>query len=144
MQWRRDRGMLGIDTNILLRIFLTDLSEGDRTPDQLALVRDAVVGSREPFFVNHVVVVETIWVLRQKLKYSKEIIAGVMTRLLHMSNVMVQDAATVEASLSSFIAYPGDFSDHLIGEINKRNGCRTTLTFDRAASKSPNFSELQR
>lgn len=136
--------MLGIDTNILLRIFLTDLSEGDDTADQFALVRDAVFGGREPFFVNHVVVVETIWVLRQKLKYSKEIIAGVMTRLLHMSNVTVQDAATVEASLSSFIEYPGDFSDHLIGEINRRNGCRTTLTFDKAASKSPNFSELQR
>ncbi|MGG7578703.1 PIN domain-containing protein [Rhizobium sp. Nf11,1] len=134
--------MLGIDTNILLRIFLTDLS--DDTPDQLSLVRDAVVGSREPFFVNHVVIVETIWVLRQKLKYSKEVIADIMTRLLHMSDVTVQEPMIVEASLSSFIQYPGDFSDHLIGEINRRNGCRTTLTFDKAASKSPNFSELQR
>lgn len=136
--------MLGIDTNILLRIFLTDLSEGDDTPDQFALVRDAIVGSREPFFVNHVVMVETIWVLRQKLQYSKEVIAAIMTRLLHMSDVTIQEAPIVEASLASFVKYPGDFSDHLIGEINRRNGCRTTLTFDKAASKSPNFSELQR
>ncbi|MBB4482924.1 PIN domain-containing protein [Rhizobium etli] len=109
--------MLGIDTNILLRIFLTDLSETDDTPDQIALVRDAIVGSRESFFVNHIVIVETIWVLRQKLKYSKEIIADVMTRLLRMSDVTVHEAAAVEASLKSFVQYPGDFSDHLIGEI---------------------------
>jgi hypothetical protein len=39
---------------------------------------------------------------------------------------------------------PGDFSDHLIGTINKHHGCRTTLTFDKAAAQSPQFSELQR
>jgi predicted nucleic-acid-binding protein len=47
-------------------------------------------------------------------------------------------------SCRSFTEYSGDFSDHLIGEINKQNGCRTTLTFDKAASRSPQFSELQR
>jgi predicted nucleic-acid-binding protein len=46
--------------------------------------------------------------------------------------------------LSAFIQYPGDFSDHLIGTINQQNGCRTTLTFDKTAARSPQFSELQR
>lgn len=40
--------------------------------------------------------------------------------------------------------YAGDFSDHLIGTINEQSGCRTTLTFDKAAARSPQFSELQR
>jgi len=40
--------------------------------------------------------------------------------------------------------YPGDFSDHLIGTINEQSGCRTTPTLDRAAARSPQFSELQR
>ena len=34
--------------------------------------------------------------------------------------------------------------DHLIDEINSRNGCRTTVTFDKAASKSSHFTELTR
>ena len=40
--------------------------------------------------------------------------------------------------------YPGDLSDHLIGTINEQSGCRTTLTFDKAAARTPQFSELQR
>lgn len=40
--------------------------------------------------------------------------------------------------------HPGDFSDHLIGTINEQSGCRTTLTFDKAVARSPQFSELQR
>jgi predicted nucleic-acid-binding protein len=136
--------MLGIDTNILLRILLADASGKSDAPEQLALVLETIDNSTETFFVNHVVLAETIWVLRQKLKHGNDVIASVIRRLLGMSNVAVQDEAIIDASLAAFIRYPGDFSDHLIGEINKHNGCRTTLTFDRAAAKSPNFSALQR
>lgn len=38
----------------------------------------------------------------------------------------------------------GDFAACLIGEINSRSGCRTTATLDRAAARSPLFSEFSR
>ena len=136
--------MLGIDSNILLRILMMDTPGSHEAPHQFELVKEVVVESKDVFFVNHVVIAETIWILRQKLKYSKEAIAGAVNRLLHMSDVVVYNATGVAAALESFVQYPGDFSDHLIGEINKQNGCRTTLTFDKAASRSPQFSELQR
>ncbi len=136
--------MLGIDTNILLRILLADAPGERDAPQQLSLVLQTIENRSEIFFINHIVLAETIWVLRQKMKYGKEIIADTIHRLLRMSNVAVQDEAIVSAALSTFVRYPGDFFDHLIGHINKQNGCRTTLTFDKAALKSPNFSELQR
>jgi predicted nucleic-acid-binding protein len=89
--------MLGIDTNILLRIILADSADETDAPEQLALVRDAIVNGNEMFFVNHIVLAETIWVLRQKLKHGNETIASVIRRLLNMSNVTVQDKAIVDA-----------------------------------------------
>ena len=136
--------MLGIDSNILLRVLIMDTPNFHDAPHQFALVKKVVTESEDTFFVNHVVIAETIWVLRQKLKYSRKAIAGAINRLLHMANVVVYDSTGVAGALKSFVNYPGDFSDHLIGEINKQNGCRTTLTFDKAASRPPQFSVLQR
>ena len=135
--------MLGIDTNILLRIILPAASSKEDVA-QMARVVDMISDSSQTFFINHVVLVETIWVLRQSFKHSKESIASFVQLLLGMSNVAVQNAEMVEADLADFTQYPGDFSDHLIGQINNQNGCRTTFTFDKAAARSPNFSELQR
>jgi predicted nucleic-acid-binding protein len=135
--------MLGIDTNILLRTILPAASSKEDAA-QMALVAEMISDSKETFFVNHVVLIETIWVLRKSLKYSNEVIASFVRQLLGMSNVLVYDEAIVGAALDTFTEFRGDFSDHLIGEINRQNGCRTTFTFDRAAARSPNFSELQR
>ena len=49
---------------------------------------------------------------------------------------------TVKAALESFMKHSGDFADHLIGRINLDAGCSTTLTFDQAATKSPEFTNL--
>lgn len=136
--------MIGVDTNVLLRWLIDAEMVDDNAPDQTRLVEDLILRSGEQFFVNHIVIAETIWVLRNKVGQKKTIIRDVVERILHSANVVVLDADTVSSALNSFLNHPGDFSDHLIGEVNRQNGCRTTMTFDKAASKSPNFSELQR
>ncbi|NKN35722.1 type II toxin-antitoxin system VapC family toxin [Agrobacterium sp. a22-2] len=135
--------MIGIDTNILLR-WILDIRDPDDSSDQIDRVENLIANSGEQFFVNHIVIAETIWVLRRKVQQKKTSIAEAVERILLSVNVTVHDVDVVRAALVSFVKYPGDFSDHLIGEINKLNGCRMTLTFDRAAAKSPLFSELQR
>jgi predicted nucleic-acid-binding protein len=135
--------MIGIDTNVLLR-WLVDAGTMDDAPDQTRVVEDLILHSEEQFFVNHIVIAETIWVLRNRMGQKKTIIRDIIERILHAANVTVLDPDSVSSALNSFLNYPGDFSDHLIGEVNRKNGCRTTMTFDKAASKSPNFSELQR
>jgi predicted nucleic-acid-binding protein len=136
--------MIGIDTNILLRLLLTDESEPDRITAQFSRARELVMDSDDEFFINHVVLAETMWVLRQKAKFGKASIASAIRQLDDLQNVAVQDSPVVLAALDAFEQFPGDFSDHLIGEINRQHGCSTTFTFDKAASKSPNFSELTR
>lgn len=134
----------GLDTNILLRWLLDDSIVKDDAPEQSDLVSDLILTSKEAFFVNHVVISETIWVLQNRAGRSKNVIAEIVTRLLLSTNVVVDRREVVEAALSSYRNMPGDFSDHIIGEINAAAGCKDTVTFDRAASKSPRFTELKK
>jgi predicted nucleic-acid-binding protein len=136
--------MIGLDTNVLLRWLVQEDLVGGDAPHQVELVRGLVEMAEEALFVNQIVIVEIIWVLRTKAGLDKEAIVQLVTRLLLAVKMVVQDRDLLLAALESYSLFPGDFSDHLIGEINKHNGCRTTLTFDRAAAKSPNFSALQR
>lgn len=135
--------MIGIDTNVLLRWLLDDSIASDDAPQQTRLVSQLILQEGQRFFVNHVVIAETIWALRNKVGQSKETIREVVDRLLNSFNVEVDRRPTVEAALASYAQYPGDFADHLIGRINHDAGCTTTMTFDKAATRSPDFTQLR-
>ncbi|MGN6551931.1 MAG: PIN domain-containing protein [Pararhizobium sp.] len=134
--------MIGLDTNILLRLLLHDSIVEDDAPGQRELIDRMVTETDERFFINHVVIAETVWLLKNKVGNSKETVRDVMNRLLTSFNVEVDRPSTVEAALESFLQHPGGFADHLIGKINRDAGCRTTMTFDKAATRSPDFSQL--
>jgi predicted nucleic-acid-binding protein len=137
--------MIGLDTNVLLRWLVTDDIIADDAPEQTELVSSVILESGETFFVNHVVLAETIWVLRNRASQSKEVISEIVDQLLRSSNVEVDRPDVVTAAQRSFRNEPGDFADHLIGQINGAAGCSTTLTFDHRASKSQTlFTGLSR
>jgi predicted nucleic-acid-binding protein len=128
--------MIGLDTNVLLRWLITDEIAPDDAPDQTSLVSSIILESGETFFVNHIVLAETVWVLRNRAHRSKEVVSEIIDRLLLSSNVEVAQADIVAAAQSSFRDGPGDFTDHLIGHVNRSAGCITTLTFDHQAGKA--------
>ncbi|OLP62343.1 hypothetical protein BJF93_23585 [Xaviernesmea oryzae] len=136
--------MIGIDTNVLLRWIAMDVLAGEEAREQVALIEQHVAHAGEDIFVNRIVVVELVLVLSQRAKLAKERVAEVVLRLLHASGVIVEERDALLTAVNSYVHSPGGFADHLIGEINRRSGCRTTLTFDRAAAKSPYFTELGR
>jgi predicted nucleic-acid-binding protein len=136
--------VIGLDSNIVVRLLLVDSIRSDDAPEQIRLIKELLVGSGETFFVNHVVIAETIWVLRNKAARSKEAVTAIVERLLSSFNVEVDRRAMVEAALASYASRAGDFADHLTGKINHDAGCSTTLTFDKAAARSPDFTELRR
>jgi predicted nucleic-acid-binding protein len=134
--------VIGIDTNVLLRWLVDDPVVTTQNDRQRALAVDLIENSGERFFINQIVLAETIWVLRRKVKHENAVIAGLVERLLQMSDVVVQDATSVAVAVQAFRSGAGDFADHLIGTVNAAEGCRTTWTFDHAASRSPHFSLL--
>lgn len=136
--------MIGIDTNVVLRWLLDDSIAHPDEQDamQASKVADLVLDSNKTFLVNHVVIAEAIWIAVQKVDRRKDKVVEVMNRLVNAGNVVVDNPKVVNAALLSFEKSPGDFADHLIGEINHSLGCTTTLTFDKAASKSPRFTQF--
>ncbi|PYE37721.1 putative nucleic-acid-binding protein [Rhizobium sp. PP-F2F-G38] len=136
--------MIGLDTNMVMRWLalgsITD-AEGVKQGEQATAFLEREIA---PVFINHVVLVEVGWLLRQKVKMARPAVSAFIFDMLNRPRVVVQDRDAVIASLPSYEDHPGDFADHLIGEINSRNGYRTTYTFDRAAARSPLFSELSR
>lgn len=58
--------VIGIDTNILVRIITRD----DEKQSQIAL--DYVSNSSTPFVINHIVICELVWVLESAYKYDKK------------------------------------------------------------------------
>ena len=130
--------MIGLDSNILLRWIVDDPT----APEQSERVRQRLSTERRPLFINHIVLAETVWVLRRFGNASPEVVEQVVDGLIAAPNVRLQQPEVVAAALQSFRRKPGGFADHLIGEINRHAGCETTLTFDKPASKSPVFSGL--
>ena len=136
--------MIGIDTNILLRWLLDTSIIGADAMEQRELIGDMLQDPTNEFVVNHIVIAETVWVLGNKTGKSKDIVVEAISKLVRASNITVPERPLIEAAVQSFSNHPGDFEDHLIGETNKKLGCHTTLTFDRAAAKSPLFSQLKK
>jgi predicted nucleic-acid-binding protein len=129
--------VIGLDTNILLRWLLDD----DSASGQSDAAR-IILESNETFFVNNIVLAETVWVLRNKAGQSRKVIETIVLRLIASANVEMESENTVHRALDAFVGGKADFADYLIAEVNAAAGCSTTLTFDRKAAQHPSFSRL--
>jgi predicted nucleic-acid-binding protein len=135
--------VIGLDTSVLLRWLIDDSIAEDDAPSQTALVEAAILDAGEVCYVNAVVTAETLWVVGKTLKQPRGVQTEIVERLLHSRNVEVGDRRAVMAALEGFRSGgSGGFVDHMIGALNRAAGCSTTLTFDEAASKSPDFIQL--
>ena len=135
--------MIGLDTNVLLRWLVRDKLVGELTDEQAQALSSLLEKTDEGFFINDIVVVELAWVLKQRARRTRAEVADILTAVLHLDNAIVKDREVLLEALNSFEKSGGDFADHLIGEINRRHGCMTTMTFDRIAARTPNFTELR-
>lgn len=136
--------MIGLDTNVLLRWLLDASIIADDAPAQTELVARTILESGETFFANHIVLAETIWVLRNKVGQSRKVIEEIVERLLCSVNVETEKPDVVRRALAAFVAGKADFADYLIAEVNVAAGCSSTLTFDRKAARHSGFSKIDR
>lgn len=131
--------MIGIDTNVLVRYLTLDDAEQVERVDRLvqgALERD------EPLHIDGIVLCETAWVLRTAYGLARGDVADALERILDTRQFAIEDRDSARQALDAFAEGRGDFADYLIGERNRRAGCRITLTFDRPLAESALFEEL--
>ena len=128
--------MLGIDTNVLVRFLVRD--DELQFDKARKLIRREIAAGRQ-VLVNHLVILETEWVLRSRYCFSKIDIVAAISGLLDATELQIEDEPTVEEALYVWKESGADFADCLIGAKNRRLSCRATATFDTKASKLPGF-----
>ena len=124
--------MIGLDTNILVRLLVTD------DPVQTAQARrfvDRRCTPESPGFINCVVLAEFIWVLSRVYHYRRAEIADAIESLLGGRDRVFENHDDVQAALIEYKSGGIDFTDALIAYVNRSRGCEATATFDRKAVK---------
>jgi len=128
--------VIGLDTNVLLRFLVAD--DAAQTERAHRVIREHC-NPDAPGYVNYVVLCELIWVLERSHGYPRPAVATVVETLCRSSDFSVQESDAVREALDAFRASRADFADCLIDVVNRRNGCRSTVTFDREAAKLAGF-----
>ena len=132
--------MIGLDTNVLLRVFVID--DGEQSRQALRFFAREC-SSTTPGYVNCVVLAEVIWVLDTSYRYTRDAIARIVAQLLDTEDIRIEARDEVAAALRAYPKASVNFTDILIAELNRRAGCSATATFDRKAARLDGFKLLR-
>lgn len=131
--------MIGLDTNVLLRVALSD-HQG-----QAAAARALILAEqkqRRKIFINRIVLCEAVWTLSRGYRYSRDQIATALDLWLGNTALEIENRAEVEIAASRLATSKADFSDILIGLVNQRAGCTATYSFDEAGIAAGVFAAV--
>jgi predicted nucleic-acid-binding protein len=127
--------MRSVDTNVLVRLIARD-----DLKQTAAAERFVESGA----WVSHLVILETIWVLKAVYDRSPGELATAVEMLLEHAQLSLQDPEVVSVALASFRSRPSvGFSDCLILEIARKAGHLPLGTFDRGLSKLNGTEKLE-
>lgn len=130
--------MIGLDTNVLLRVFIEDEPVSQHA-QCVALLRAV---APEPAMINPIVLAEATWTLSRRMKRSRRQVADFVADVLDAEVFDVPFSLAARRALKAYEHGRGDFADYLIAEINAEAGCRATFTFDTDAADHGHYSLL--
>lgn len=130
--------MIGIDTNVIVRLLLRD----DETMFERASALVARTSPEDPLIVNAVVVAESLWVLERRAQIGREVARRTLAQLFDSEELRVHDTNPLRYWADALASSHRDFSDMLIAQMNREIGCDFTYTLDAAAAKAVVGMEL--
>ena len=126
--------MLGIDTNVVMRLLVSD--DAEQTRRARKLIEEALDGE-ESVLVSLLVLIESEWVLRSRYEFKRDAIFGIFRALLEARELSFEDEPAVEEALFHWKDSACGFADCLITAHHRQLGCRATATFDAKAARLP-------
>ena len=131
--------MIGIDTNILLRLWLNDHPAQNKRIDTLLAQHGSTPGS---LLVTDVVLAEAVWTLKSAFAQGKEAQLIALRSLLQETAFAFDDREAVMGAVALFDAGTCGFADCLVVAKHGQQGCDFTATFDRGMRKLPGVKVL--
>jgi predicted nucleic-acid-binding protein len=126
--------MLGIDTNVVIRLIISDDAEQTRRARKLV---EQTLSDDEPVLVSLLVLLESEWVLRSRYGFKRDALLSIFRALLEARELSFEDEPALEEALFRWKDSACGFSDCLITAHNRQMGCRATATFDGKAARLP-------
>lgn len=128
--------MIGLDTNVLLRLLLRD--DEAQAAAALRFVEGAC-SAEAPCLINRIVLVEAAWVLASGYGYGREQVATILDGILRIEVFAVENAAEAWAALKDYRSRGADFADCLLGRTNRSLGAEKTASFGKKAQALDGF-----
>jgi predicted nucleic-acid-binding protein len=128
--------VLGIDTNVLVRLLVEDDAQQTRRARRLVA---RAVEAGDAIVISLLVLLETEWVIRSRYGFEKDAVLRSMRRLLEAREFDFEDEPAIEEALFRYHDSAAGFADCLIAAHNRRLGCAATATFDMTAVQVPGF-----
>src|SRR5579862_8864828 len=114
--------MKAVDTNILVRYIVADDPAQFRAATRFI---EHECSSREPGFINRLVLAEVVWVLESSYRLPRSTILSAIRLILNAQQLSIEDVEDARAALRDYEDGAG-FSDSLIAAANARLGCEYT------------------
>jgi predicted nucleic-acid-binding protein len=131
--------MIGIDTDILLRLWLNDDVAQNERIDALLAQHGS---TPESLLVTDVVLAETVWTLQSAFDQDRAAQLLAIRSLLDEIAFAFEDREGVRQAVEMFEQGICGFSDCLVAAKHARLGCDFTATFDRGMRKLPGVKLL--
>ena len=116
--------MIALDTNVLARYYV---ASSDAPSQKQSAAARKLLESGKSLFVSKTVVMELEWVLRGYYKSPPQDVLAVLTHLLGMPNLQVEDRVAVELATAA-LGDGFDFADALHHASSRH--CSSVATFD--------------
>jgi predicted nucleic-acid-binding protein len=131
--------MIGIDTNVLIRIFTRD------DPDQLVAARRLLHSFtvNQPGWIGIANLLEIDWVLRSVYHHDRSGVVSVLDNLLAMDNIVIESREAVMNAISHFRRGKASFADCIIAASAQNAGCLRVMTFDAIAARDAGMHLLK-
>ena len=131
--------MIGVDTNVLLRLYVAD----DPRQHEMATVFFAQRSEESPAYVSLIVLVEFVWSLTRTYKYDWERVYVLVTALAAARDIVIEREDIITEAVGLAVETNAGFVDAIVAGVNAVDGCESTMTFDRkAAGRIPSMELL--
>jgi predicted nucleic-acid-binding protein len=124
--------MIGIDTNLLVRLFTNDDKKQAKFAAQLI--------ETNPIFISKSVLLETEWVLRYTYDLAADVIYDAFEKLLGLPNITVEDLSCILQTLEWY-KKDFDFADAL--HLASSHTAKKFATLDKAFIKKAKQIHIQ-
>lgn len=123
--------MIGVDTNVLARIFVAD--DPRQRAEAQAFLQER--SEADPAFVSALVVAELGWVMTRLYKLPITTVADALDWMFESTNIVVEASDLLRSAVALAASSGADISDCIITALAREAGADVTVTFDKDAAR---------